>query len=183
MNNELKPCPFCGGELELVESIVTETTAEPASAICPICRFRYVTDLILENTGRYSESGFDEVSMRNSDQALIQAVNRRPIESSLIEKLNEQRRYTGEAVKENERLSARIAELEEALLQAKVAMDYLGDILNNNDVVDAEQNDSAALNPLFVAVDNAINGISNGRERRNEIEAAASERTKQPLDE
>lgn len=80
-------------------------------------------------------------------------------------------------------LNARIVELEEALLQAKVAMDYLGDILNNNDVVDAEQNDSAALNPLFVAVDNAINGISNGRERRNEIEAATSERTKQPLDE
>lgn len=183
---------------------VIEWGDAPAPARCPCCGSKKILIEKIEHGNRiFWGVGCDcgACSSGETEEEAIRKWNRRfPCERKVdklyrrISKLESMRQKTynvlrvriaelEEAVKENERLSARIAELEEALLQAKVAMDYLGDILNNNDVVDAEQNDSAALNPLFAAVDNTINGIPNGRERRKEIEAATSERTKQPLDE
>lgn len=55
--------------------------------------------------------------MAISDDAtlnLMKITELKESEASLVERINEQRRYTGEAVKEVERLRAKIADLEKA---------------------------------------------------------------------
>ncbi len=84
---------------------------------------------------------------------------------------------TGMSVEEYYR--ERIAELENALVLAKVAMDYEGDFLNNMDVLNVEYNDTAAIDPLFEAVGKVMETMPGYRKIYDKEYHAASVRSKQ----
>ena len=80
---------------------------------------------------------------------------------------------------EEDALLARIGELEEALIKAKVAMDWLGDRMNDMDVV--EEQDNAITDPLFADVDKVLKGIDPDGSRVKQEEQIAEARGEEAL--
>ena len=70
--------------------------------------------------------------------------------------INEQQKRIAE-------LEVERAKLREALISAKVVMDYLGESMNNMDIV--TEQDEAAVNPLFETVRDILNTIPDYKEK------------------
>lgn len=89
MKDELKPCPFCGRKLE---------------------------DYKIQNYAYCICGAAVKIALKNNrpieDELKAKIAVLKESEADLIERLNEQRRYTEQSVKEVDRLYERISELE-----------------------------------------------------------------------
>lgn len=114
MSDELKQCPKCK------ENGAPTRRVNDAGKYCVECVECYEA-----RTPWFDDQNIAEgYWMAISDDAtlnLMKIAALKESEASLVERLNEQRRYTGEAVKEDDRLRARNAELE-SILKETVAL-------------------------------------------------------------
>lgn len=177
--SELKGCPICGGEIHLEDF---------DQMPCPVC----------EKCGCV----FSFYKEDYSREEVAELFNSRPLEDSLRARIGELEKETApfrdpyfkdlsmsaiaELAKKSIKLTeqhnkdtARIAELEEALIKAKVAMDWLGDRMNDMDVV--EEQDTAITTPLFEDVDKVLKVIDPDGIRVKQEEKIAEARGEEAL--
>lgn len=155
MSDELKPCPFCGKSNRMKYSDLGNWY----ELWCG-CEAMPMIETRIDSDSRIAE-----------EQA-AKLWNRRPIEDELAARIAELESQVDDLQGELAQSSAvsRIVELEadrdrlrEALISAKVVMDYFGESMNNMDIVTDQ--DEAAVNPLFEAVDEALDTIPDYKEK------------------
>lgn len=148
MNDELKlrECPFCGDEPK-------KSISEDGYywIICHKCGCYVVT--------RSPESAEKKWNRRLIEDA--QAARIAELESQVDDLQGELAQSS--AVSRIVELEADRDRLREALISAKVVMDYFGESMNNMDIVTDQ--DEAAVNPLFEAVDEALDTIPDYKEK------------------